>query len=117
VKISGAVKVLEKFIRLFYSPHLLNFSTMGDVKRNMGFEKTENTYALFHFLLAGDFFEDHRKYSEFLDSMRNERMVEKFRHLIQYSTDKNAATSCEENFEEMYGKVTAKIQFDLSAFN
>ena len=117
VKINGAVNVLEKFIRLFYKPEVLNFSTLGDPTRQAGFKKTENIYSLFHFLLAGDFFEDHRKYSEFLDTMHDYQMVEKFRNLISYSREANAVVNCGEQYEEMYGKMTAKLEFDLSAFN
>jgi flavin-dependent dehydrogenase len=116
VKVTGAIKVLEKFIRLFYKPEVLNFSNLGDPTNQLGFEKTENIYSLFHFLLAGDFFEDHGKYSDFLDTMHDYKNVEKFRNLIDYSFDKHQAPNCGEIFEEMYGKMTAKIEFDQKAF-
>jgi flavin-dependent dehydrogenase len=116
-KIDGAVKVLEKFIKLFYKPEVVNFATLGDPGKLLGFEKTENIYSLFHYLLAGDFFEDHAKYGGFLDAMHNDQMVEKFRNLINYSRDSNSVSDCGESFEEMYGAMTAKLEFDLQAFS
>jgi flavin-dependent dehydrogenase len=115
-RINGAVGVLEKFIRLFYRPDAINFSTMGDPGKLIRFERTENMYTLFHYLLAGDFFEDHKKYSGFLDSMHNDQMIDKFRNLIRYSKEENEVIDCGENFNDMYGKMTASLEFDLSAF-
>lgn len=115
-KIEGAVKLLEKFIRLFYTPEALNFSTMGDPENLLLFKKFEGAYAIFHYLLAGDFFNNYEKYSEFIDIIRDEKALSKFQNLKQHSKDARPDSSCGEDFEEMYGKMTHKIVFDHKAF-
>jgi hypothetical protein len=84
---------------------------MGDPSEQLSYKSTENIYSLFHFLLAGDFFEDHGKYSDFLDTMKDDKMIDKFRNLIHYDRKSNAIISCDEKFEDMYGHVTYEVEF------
>ncbi|MFL5763907.1 MAG: NAD(P)/FAD-dependent oxidoreductase [Bacteroidia bacterium] len=112
-KINGAVNLLEKFIRLFYTPEALNFSTMGDPDQLL-YHKFEMAYTIFHYLLAGDFFENYEKYSQFIDMIRDEKALNKFQHLIKHQKDDNPNSSCGEKFEEMYGEMTHQISFDKS---
>jgi flavin-dependent dehydrogenase len=114
IQINGAVSLLEKFIKLFYSPDVLNFAAMGAPEKMLTYNKTETVYSIFHYLLAGDFFKNHKKYSEFIDTMRDQKMIHKFQHLIDHSKDENYGATCGEDFDEMYGEVTHKIQFDTS---
>ncbi|MGL4595897.1 MAG: NAD(P)/FAD-dependent oxidoreductase, partial [Bacteroidia bacterium] len=59
-EINQAYLLIEKFIRLFYEPDLLNFSHAGGVED--GYQKILNAYEIFHYLLAGDFFLNAPKY-------------------------------------------------------
>ena len=111
-QINGAVKLLEKFIKLFYSPDILNFAHMGEPEKMLKYNKTETVYSIFHFLLAGDFFKNHIKYSEFIDTMRDTKMIQKFQNLIDHSKDLNFGATCGEDFDEMYGEMVEKIEFD-----
>jgi flavin-dependent dehydrogenase len=113
VKITGAVNLLEKFIRLFYTPEALNFSTMGDPDQLL-YHKFEMAYQIFHYLLAGDFFENYEKYSQFIDMIRDEKTLNKFQNLIKHQKDDNPNASCGEKFEEMYGEMKHRIVFDKS---
>ncbi|HEX8517258.1 MAG TPA: NAD(P)/FAD-dependent oxidoreductase [Bacteroidia bacterium] len=115
-EINGAVKLLEKFIRLFYTPEALNFSTIGDPEDMLLFEKFEGAYTIFHYLLAGDFFKNYEKYSEFIDLIRDQKTMAKFQNLIDHSKDTRPESKCGEDFEKMYGEMTHKIEFDHSAF-
>ncbi|MDQ3048844.1 MAG: tryptophan 7-halogenase, partial [Bacteroidota bacterium] len=112
--IGGALKVLEKFIRLFYSPGNMNFATAGNPSELMKFKQTESIYSIFHFLLAGDFFENHHKYNEFLDTMLDPKNIGKFSNLIKHTHAESPDADCGEKFEEMYGRVMNEIQFNLS---
>ena len=114
-KIDGAVKLLEKFIRLFYTPEALNFSTIGTPEGLLMFKKYEGAYAIFHYLLAGDFFNNYEKYSEFIDVIRDERALAKFENLIDHAHSA-MPQSCGEEFEKMYGEMTHEIEFDHKAF-
>lgn len=115
-KINGAVKLLEKFIRLFYTPEALNFSTIGNPEDLVKYENFEGAYTIFHYLLAGDFFNNYEKYSEFIDVIRDQKSMVKFQNLIHYPKNSNPKSSCGEDFEEMYGRMTHKIEFDHKAF-
>ncbi len=110
-KINGAVGLLEKFIKLFYSPEVINFSVMGNPENLMQFEKTEAIYTIFHYLLSGHFFENYHKYGDFIDNMRDQKFLAKFQHLINHSRDMGPQAVCGESFEEMYGEMTHEIVF------
>ncbi len=112
VNINGAVKLLEKFIKLFYSQENINFSHMGNPETLLQFKESESIYTIFHYLLAGDFFANYEKYSIFLDTMRDPKMLSKFQNLISHSKDYGVNASCGELFEEMYGKMTYEVSFD-----
>ncbi|HKC69617.1 MAG TPA: hypothetical protein VKG26_15375, partial [Bacteroidia bacterium] len=112
-QINGAVGLLEKFIRLFYTPEDLNFSTLGN-PNYMLYNKFETAYTIFHYLLAGDFFVNYEKYSRFIDEVRNEKTMVKFQSLIKHKKDADPESKCGESFEEMYGRMTHKVVFDES---
>lgn len=115
-KINGAVKLLEKFIKLFYSPEVINFSDVANPGELIQFDKTEAMYTIFHYLLSGYFFHDYEKYSEFIDSMRDQKMLAKFQNLISYSKEATKLPVCGETYEEMYGSTSDhEIVFDLEA--
>ncbi len=116
ININGALKLIEKFIKLFYSPEIIDFSTMGNPEDLLKFKSTESVYAIFHYLLAGDFFKNYEKYTDFIDTMKDPRMLEKFQHLISHTKDYSEGATCGELYEEMYGEVTHEVKFDLSAF-
>jgi hypothetical protein len=85
---------------------------MGEPEKMLKYNKTETVYSIFHFLLAGDFFKNHIKYSEFIDTMRDTKMIQKFQNLIDHSKDLNFGATCGEDFDEMYGEMVEKIEFD-----
>ena len=115
-KINGAVMLLEKFIRLFYTPEALNFSTIGNPEDLVKYENFEGAYTIFHYLLAGDFFNNYEKYSEFIDVIRDQKSMVKFQNLIHYPKNSSPKSTCGEDFDEMYGRMTHKIEFDHKAF-
>ena len=115
-EIDGAVKLLEKFIRLFYTPESMNFAAMGQPEELLKYNKFEMAYQIFHYLLAGDFFQNHEKYSQFIDMVKDEKTLVKFQNLINHSKETRLESICGESFEEMYGEMTHKIEFDPRIF-
>jgi hypothetical protein len=115
-QINGALKLLEKFIRLFYTPEALNFSSLGNPEELLVYEKFESAYTIFHYLLAGDFFKNYEKYSEFIDVIKDQKTLVKFQNLINHNKDISPDSKCGESFDEMYGDMTHEIKFDHSAF-
>lgn len=116
VKINGALKLIEKFIKLFYSREVVDFSMMGDTKEQLKNESIESTYAIFHYLLAGNFFKHYEKYSDFIDTLKDQKMLEKFQNLISHTRSYGDDATCDEEFEDMYGKMTHDLIFDQKAF-
>lgn len=101
--IEGGYKLIEKFVRLFYSPELLNFAhaNPSDPK---SYEASIQAYSVFHYLLAGNFFENHKLYSEVIDSINSEKTYNRFISLIRKeNNDPYLLTDCGFNFENIYG--------------
>lgn len=102
VDIEAGYRLIEKFVRLFYDNELLNFSHASP--RSDGFEKFTNAYNVFHYLMAGDFFTNHKKYSEFIDTLNNERNFNKFIQFVRTQADEFPDNEyCRYTFEEVYG--------------
>lgn len=116
VRINGALMLIEKFIKLFYSPENINFSEMGNPEEQIQTKDTDTIYSIFHFLLSGDFFENYEKYSAFIDTIQNPKMLASFKNLIRHKKFHEATSTCDEDPEKMYGEMTHKIEFDLNAF-
>lgn len=102
VKIDGAYRLIEKFVRLFYKPELLNFSHTGGTED--GYNKFLNAYEIFHYLLAGDFFSEYAKYESFIDELNSERQFNKFIHYVKSQAKEfPAGDFCRYSYDEVYG--------------
>lgn len=100
--INGGYDLIEKFVRLFYDPELLNFSHIGADED--GYVKFLNAYEVFHYLLAGDFFSDYKKYSEFIDDLNKERNFNRFVNYVKSRANEFPNSDfCRYSFEEVYG--------------
>lgn len=101
--INDCYELVEKFIRLFYTPDVLNFAQV-DPDAGMTFDKFVRAGNIFHFLLAGDFFSNSRKYSSFIDSILTESRYNRF---VEYVHDRHGhaadSRTCGFTFEEIYG--------------
>jgi flavin-dependent dehydrogenase len=101
-QVEGAYRLVEKFVRLFYQPELLNFSHTGS--SDNGYQKFLNAYEAFHYLLAGDFFSQFRKYEEFLDQIYSEKQFNQFVHFVKSRAKEFPNEDfCRYSFEEVYG--------------
>lgn len=99
--IEGAYRLVEKFVRLFYEPDLLNFSHTGGAD---GYSKFLAAYDIFHYLLAGDFFSQHKKYEEFVDSLHSERHFNQFVNFVRTRAKEYPTKDyCHYNYEQVYG--------------
>lgn len=106
--IEGAYALLEKFIRLFYTPEIVNFAHMGS-STNVEFESFRNAYNIFHYLLSGDFFSNYKAYSAFLDEISAEKSFHKYINLTKSkSNELISPESCGHSFENIYGHLLNK---------
>ncbi len=101
--INDGYALIEKFVRLFYDPNTLNFAHV-DPQSKISYDKFLYAYNIFHYLLAGDFFLNSKKYSDFLDTIYDERTYKRFMDFIQTKWDEtNLRQNCLYEFHQMYG--------------
>lgn len=101
-RISGAYALVDKLIRLFYNPEALNFAQLGSAEA--AFEDHDhfvNAMSLQHFLLAGDFFEQNARYSDFVDQLRDPKLFHRYqRYVLQ--RDGFVASTCEHRHDQVF---------------
>lgn len=82
-KIVGAYSLVDKLIRLFYTPESINFAQLGQAASAFpDIEHHVNAMSLQHFLLAGDFFEQANRYSDFVDSLADPKLFRRYKKLV-----------------------------------
>ena len=94
-RVVGAYDVIDRLIRLFYTPESINFAQLGAAEGAFDdFEHYQNAIAVYHFLIGGDFFEAAHKYQGFIDSLRDPKTFASFKNLV-IDRPNLSATTCE----------------------
>ena len=94
-QIVGAYDLIDKLIRLFYTPEAINFAQLGSASDAFGdFDHYKTAIGVFHFLIAGDFYEQHDRYSQFVDQLRDAKMLRRYKKTVLERPSLNAP-SCE----------------------
>lgn len=92
--ITGAYELIDKLIRLFYTPEAINFAQLGAASEAFSdFEHYRNAMGVYHFLIAGDFFDRSAHYDEFIDTLRDDRTFHLYRKTVLDRPSLNS-TSC-----------------------
>ncbi len=95
-RIVSAYSLVDKLIRLFYTPNVLNFAQLGSAAEVFDdYHHYANAIGLQHFLLAGDFFEQANKYSHFVESLRDPRYFDMYQNLVMKRPAFDASGSCD----------------------
>ncbi len=96
---------------LFYKPHALSWAEAGAAFKStfqVDHKRHEVAMAAGHYMLAGDFFENHQEYHKFLDMMENPRLFEGYKNLVidraEYQVD-----SCGVDRSIIFPSLTAEI--------
>lgn len=111
--INAGYALIEKFVRLFYDPDKLNFAHV-DPQSKISYDKFLYAYNIFHYLLAGDFFINSKKYSAFLDTIYDERTYKRFMNFIQVKWEEtNLQQNCLYNFHQIYGHLEGDQVVDV----
>lgn len=79
--IDGAYHFVHRLIRMFYNPHAINWAEMGSAEAVIH-KRHESAMAAGHYVLAGDFFEQHEKYTEFFRLLEDPRHFEKYKTMV-----------------------------------
>jgi flavin-dependent dehydrogenase len=107
-KINGAYGLVHRLIRLFYNPHAVSFAEAG-LLGHSEHVKHENAMAAGHFLLAGDFFDRHEQYHEFMDLLEQPSLFNNFKHNV-ISREQFQASSCGVSPEDVFPSLASKVQ-------
>ena len=97
-QIDGAYRLVDRAIRNFYNPSSINWAQLGTAS-DMVHASHENAMAVGHYLLAGDFFERHREYYEFLELLEDPKMMRRYRKFVIERPEFQAATCGSSRFE------------------
>lgn len=100
-KIQGAYNLVEKFIDFFYNPDAFNLSDIGDSTLTNHLQH-DTAFSLVHYLLAGDFFTEYRKYDEFLTLLSNPSQFKKYKHLVLDQIDHKVESCSTEKISELF---------------
>ncbi len=108
-RIVGAYSLVDKLIRLFYTPEAINFAQLGGAGAAFdSFEHHQEAISLQHFLLAGDFFEQANRYSEFVDGLRNPQTFDRYKAFVINRDDFVADASCDHSHEQIFNPKLAE---------
>ncbi|TND09656.1 MAG: FAD dependent oxidoreductase [Bacteroidetes bacterium] len=102
-QIDGAYNLVEKFIQIFYDPKSFNLSSLSSTSES-GYGGYETAFAMFHYLLAGDFFNSYERYSDFLDMLQNPKQFARWKNLVIDRPNVHEKT-CAANWELIFGDI------------
>lgn len=105
--IKGAYDLVGKFIYFFYNPDAFSLAEVGD--KELGTHLQHDTaFSLVHYLLAGDFFENHNKYDKFIELLTDPKQYEKYKHLVIDQIDHTIPT-CNADRNVVFSKFMEEI--------
>jgi hypothetical protein len=93
-RINGAYTMVDRAIRMFYNPGALNFAQAGEMADS--FKQQEVLMTVGHKLLAGDFFDNHQRYIDFLDVLQQPGFVAKYKAITLDRERATMPTTCGE---------------------
>lgn len=109
--IEDGYEVVHELIKIYYDPASMNFAStdFSKVGPQNKFSDHNDSFALIHLLLAGDFFEKGSVYLPFLESLKDRKQLKKWQNLIDWehhvSKNKHNDDSCGEAFEKIFQKL------------
>jgi len=80
----GAFNLVEKFIYNFYDPSFINLAEIGKEvsSKDKSYTKHLIAFSMLHFLMGGDFFNEHKKYSEFIEFLKEPKQLARYLHMV-----------------------------------
>ena len=100
--VTGAYNFVHRMIRLFYNPHAITWAEVGTERQIH--KRHESAMAAGHFMLSGDFFENHSRYHKFFELLENPRSFKRYSRMV---LDRSAYddTSCHTPWELAFGEL------------
>jgi hypothetical protein len=111
-QINDGYMLIEKFVRLFYTPEVMNFSFLGSSDQPRTYENWMDAYSIFHLLLSGDFFVHSKKHADFIDSLKNEKAFRRFVDFYKTRGNKDVfVDTCGYTYKDIYGHITEEYSW------
>jgi flavin-dependent dehydrogenase len=89
-QIKGGYELVGKFVYYFYNADGYSLAEISDEKLRNHLAH-ETAFSMLHYLLSGDFFTEHKRYSEFIDFLQNPKNLKKFKALSLNSFNTKSA--------------------------
>jgi flavin-dependent dehydrogenase len=104
--VDGAYGLVHRMIRLFYDPHAASWAELG--ADGQAHKAHETAMAAGHYMLAGDFFENHKRYSRFFELLEQPSNFEHYRKFV-IERDAFRELSCHTPREVAFGGLTERF--------
>jgi hypothetical protein len=79
-QVTGADRFVHRMIRLFYNPHAVTWAEVGSERAIH--RAHESAMAAGHFMLSGDFVENHEQYSKFFELLEDPKTFSRYKTLV-----------------------------------
>lgn len=99
-QVTGAYSFVHRMIRLFYDPHAVTWAEVGS--EGMAHREHESALAAGHFMLSGDFFENHERYNKVFELLENPRLFRRYQKMV-VQQPKLIAPSCHTTWDLAFG--------------
>lgn len=104
----GAIGLLDRFIRLFYNPDAISLSALENQVESDNYLKHKVAFAMLHFIMAGDFFEEYEKYHKYLDFLEQPRKLDHFKHFV-IDRPNFQETTCGLSIEDVFPELVNQL--------
>ncbi len=104
-QVTGAYNFVHRMIRLFYNPHSLTWAEAG--ADGESHKPHESAMAAGHYMLAGDFFENHEKYNSFFEILENPQHFQRYKRLVIDRKEFNQV-ECNTKWDEIFGEMAGR---------
>jgi flavin-dependent dehydrogenase len=101
--VTGAYNFVHRMIRLFYNPHALTWAEAG--ADGQAHKRAETAMAAGHYMLAGDFFENHQKYNKMFEVLENPTQFRSYQKVV--IARPSFQTSCQTKWEDVFGDLAS----------
>jgi hypothetical protein len=101
--IDGAYELVEKFINIYYDPSSFNLAELSSTSES-NYQGYETAFSLVHYLLAGDFFNNYQRYSEFLDMLKQPKQFARWKNLVVDRPNLHEKT-CGADWQTIFGEI------------
>ncbi|MGH2777416.1 MAG: NAD(P)/FAD-dependent oxidoreductase [Actinomycetota bacterium] len=105
--VSGAYNFVHRMIKLFYNPHAMTWADVG--VEHQVHRRHQSAMGAGHFMLSGDFFENHERYNKFFELLEDERSFKRYAKFILDRTEYDD-TTCRTPWETAFGEVGEPVR-------